>query len=240
METQFVKVEEVNNEEFDLLLESYKMADNQLEMRIQQRDNLGIQLMVAYGALISAMSVDNILLKHICIFVMPIISLYFCSQVFSSYDVHSRLVYFIKNNVEFQLRKYLNSKSFLWEEFCEYDRQFQKNSRLGGRKGYFKFVNMLSPVAACVLYFYFFGQGNLDKFVSFINLSNLGGLAYFALMFGIALHENNKHKGNYGENMMDLIAKRGYLNKQKRLNPFSRAVFLDRDGTLHVDKVETR
>ena len=53
--------------------------------------------------------------------------------------------------------------------------------------------------------------------------------------------KNNKHKDNYGGNTMDLIAKRGYIiNKQKRLNPFNKAVFLDRDGTLHVDKVETR
>ena len=128
------KIEELDNRSFDVLMESYRLADAQLEMRIQQRDNLGIQLMVAFGALISAMTVDNELLRRMCILAMPIVTFYFCNQVFSSYDVHSRLVYFIKNNLEIQLKRYIPNNIFLWEHFCEYDRKFKKGSKLGGEK----------------------------------------------------------------------------------------------------------
>ena len=235
------KFEEVNNESFDILMESYRLADAQLEMRIQQRDNLGIQLMVAFGVLLSAMTVDNELLRRICIFAMPIITFYFCNQVFSSYDVHSRLVFFIKNNIEFQLRKYMPNNSFLWEQFCEYDRKFKKGSKLGGRKVHFMLMNVGSPILALILYYYFFGKYN-GSIQSVLSFDNIFGAFYFFVWIIIALIVDSKHSGNYEKEMMDLIAKCGYFDSdiKKESNMCNKALFIDRDGTLHVDKVETR
>lgn len=164
------RFEEVNNEPFEILMESYKIADSQIQMRIQQRDNLGIQLMVAFGVVLSAMTVDNILLRKICIFAMPIITFYFCNQVFSSYDVHSRLVYFVKNNIEYELKKYMDDNVYLWENFCEYERKFKKGSKLGGRKDHFMIINVGTPIMALALYLYFFSfDGTIISLFSFKN-----------------------------------------------------------------------
>ena len=195
-ENKIYKFEEVKNESFEIMMESYRLADGQLEMRIQQRDNLGIQLMVAFGVLLSAMTVDNDLLRRICILAMPIVTFYFCNQVFSSYDVHSRLVFFMKNNIEFQLRKYMPDNTFLWEQFCEYDRKFKKGSKLGGRKEHFMIMNAGAPILALMMYYYFFGvyQGTLR---SVICLSNGFGVLYFCSWTIIAFVANKRHTGNY-------------------------------------------
>lgn len=241
MRDKIYKSEELDNRSFDVLMESYRLADAQLEMRIQQRDNLGIQLMVAFGALISAMTVDNELLRRICILAMPIVTFYFCNQVFSSYDVHSRLVYFIKNNIEIQLKRYIPNNIFLWEHFCEYDRKFKKGSKLGGRKEHFMIINVGVPIVAMILYFYFFGEYK-ESLKSLLCLNNFFGLGYFSTWIMIAIAENRNNKLSYEKHMLDLIAKCGYLDEgvKKETNVFNKALFIDRDGTIHIDKVETR
>lgn len=240
-EDKVYKFEEVNNEAFDLMLESYRLADAQLEMRIQQRDNLGIQLMVAFGVLLSAMTVDNDLLRRICILAMPIVTFYFCNQVFSSYDVHSRLVFFIKNNIELQLKKYMPENTFLWEHFCEYDRRFKKGSKLGGRKEHFMIMNIGAPIVAFALYYYFFFDYS-GTIASMITYGNVFGCVYFVFWEIIAMSVNKRHKGSYEKAMINLISKCGYINEKykKEANVFNKALFIDRDGTIHVDKVETR
>lgn len=234
-ESSIHSLEEVNSKQFDILMESYRLADGQLEMRIQQRDNLGIQLMVVWGALFSAMTVDNEFLRKICILAMPVVTFYFCTQVFSSYDVHSRLVFFIKNNIEFQLMKYMSKSFLLWEHFCEYDRKFKKSSRIGGRKEHFMIMNIGVPIISYVLYCYFFGVLKEMYTSIFIFL-------YFLVWEIVALKVNRNHKGNYEKDMFDLIAKCGYINPNVKVetNIYNKALFIDRDGTIHVDKVETR
>ena len=54
MDNTQIQNQDIKDKSFHVLLESYRLADAQLEMRIQQRDNLGIQLMVAFGVVLSA------------------------------------------------------------------------------------------------------------------------------------------------------------------------------------------
>ena len=67
-------------------------------------------------------------------------------------------------------------------------------------------------------------------------------MVYFLFWEIVAMTVNKHHTGNYEAEMLDLIAKCGYINDsiKKEKNTFNKAVFIDRDGTIHVDKVETR
>ncbi len=230
--------QDIKDKSFHVLLESYRLADAQLEMRIQQRDNLGIQLIVAFGVVLSAMTVENELLRKICIFAMPIITFYFCNQVFSSYDVHARLVFFIKNNIEFQLRNYVSKDIILWEKFCAYDRTFRKGSRLGGRKEHFMIINAGVPIISFILYIYFFFAPH-ECSKSLASISNILIAIYFIFWEGVAMIVNKKHTGSYEKEMLNLLSKCGYLNNLNETNMNNKALFIDRDGTIHIDKVET-
>lgn len=240
MDNTQIQNQDIKDKSFHVLLESYRLADAQLEMRIQQRDNLGIQLMVAFGVVLSAMTVDNELLRKICIFAMPIITFYFCDQVFSSYDVHARLVFFIKNNIEFELRKYISKDIILWEKFCSFDRTFRKGSRLGGRKEHFMIINAGVPIMSFILYIYFFST-LYEGSKSMVSFSNMLIMIYFIFWEGVAIMVNKRHTGSYEKEMLDLISKCGYLNTTNlnETNLNNKALFIDRDGTIHVDKVET-
>jgi D-glycero-D-manno-heptose 1,7-bisphosphate phosphatase len=229
----------IEEDNISLLIESYKLADQQLQLRIQQRDNFAIQFMISFAALISAMAVDNNILRRICIIAMPLVSFYFCSQIFSSYDVHNRLVYYLKNFLETNLNNTMPQNTCLWESFCEYDRDNIRKSKIGGRKQQFMLINIIIPVIAAVVYFILFGDKG-QNIINYITIHNVFSLGYFLIIVLMAFVVNKSHNGSYESKMFDNLAKRGYINKKKRLSLKSKAVFIDRDGTLHVDKVMTR
>ena len=149
-----------NENEIQILLESYQLADNQLQMRIQQRDNFAIQLMAAIGVIIGVIAAsDNILMAKLGILLIPIICSFFCSQILSSYEVHHRLAYYMKNVIEKSLEKKLNNNMILWENFCQYDRNVIKKTKIGGREAFFKkiniFVALISLLGNGLILFYF-------------------------------------------------------------------------------------
>ncbi len=234
--------------ELQVLIESYKSADAQLQMRIQQRDNFAIQLMISVGALLGfAFTSSVIIIRQLCIISIPFLCTYFCEQIFSSYEVHHRLAYFMKNILEENISLRTSKNVILWENFCEYDRSMIKKSKIGGRESFFKGLNIIIPIVCLVINFAFV----LNSTYNIINAERTNVL-YQLLMYMMiipsilaiwwSLAINNKHrKIGYEAFMNDKLAKRGYINKQRLdLCQRNKAVFLDRDGTIIIDKVETR
>ena len=86
----------MNEQEFMVMLEDYKASVEQVLLRISQRDNLGIQLFVSLGALLSILALQNSYLSIVSLMLIPILATYFCSQIFESYKIHERLVYHIQ------------------------------------------------------------------------------------------------------------------------------------------------
>ena len=242
---------EKNNEnqedEVQILLESYQLADSQLQMRIQQRDNFAIQLMAAIGVLIGVIaSSDNLIVVKMAIVLIPIICTYFCSQILSSYEVHHRLAYYMKNVIEKSLEKRLSTNLIMWENFCQYDRNVIKKTKIGGREAFFKKINItvsvLALISNCSIIIYlkqYFWKGHLLIFEWYDYLIIIGSV--LSIVWAYKINRRYSSKESYENMMSNKIALCGYINKKRAdYMQKKRAVFLDRDGTIIIDKVETR
>lgn len=241
-----IHIEQNRDDELKILLQSYQIADEQLQMRVQQRDNFAIQLMLAIGALLGIVATaDEIIIKQICISIIPILCTYFCGQIFSSYEVHHRLVYYIKNVLEENISKRLSKDVLMWESFCDYDRNVIIKSKIGGRESFFRNINIIVPIVSLIV-----NSAIVIKFEQYVFYHNVILLTLNSLIIIIieilaviwAFVINKRYnKRKYEEFMKDHIAKCGFINKERlNLSQKNRAVFLDRDGTIIIDKVETR
>jgi len=216
----------------DILLQNYSLADAQIQMRINQRDNFGIQMILTFGAIFGALSIQNTFLTLICLFISPLVSFYFCNQVFSSYKIHDKLVYYLNSEVIPNLRLY--SDSLTWESFSKYDRRLSKNKTLGSRKHFFMVINSLMPLLSGIIFCFLYHKNNLLFYL---------GVAYFVVAFIVSVFINFQENNNYENMMFDNLSKCSYIDKKRlsdKKEKLNRAVFLDRDGTIHIDKVETR
>lgn len=238
---------EGNEDEVQILLESYQLADSQLQMRIQQRDNFAIQLMAAIGVLIGVIaSSDNLIVVKMAIVLIPIICTYFCSQILSSYEVHHRLAYYMKNVIEKSLEKRLSTNLIMWENFCQYDRNVIKKTKIGGREAFFKKINItvsvLALISNCSIIIYlkqYFWKGHLLIFEWYDYLIIIGSV--LSIVWAYKINRRYSSKESYENMMSNKIALCGYINKKRAdYMQKKRAVFLDRDGTIIIDKVETR
>ncbi len=238
---------EDNKDEVQILLESYQLADSQLQMRIQQRDNFAIQLMVALGVIIGVITATkDLIIVRLAILLTPIICSYFCNQILSSYEVHHRLSFYMKNVIEKTLEKRLSNNLILWENFCQFDRDIIKKTKIGGREDFFKKINLVVPVLALI--------SNIAIIICSEQYSRLGSLLLFewydylicmggllSIVWACKIHKRYSCKEGYENTMSNKIALCGYINKKRTdYMQKKRAVFLDRDGTIIVDKVETR
>ena len=236
-----------HEDEVQILLESYQLADNQLQMRIQQRDNFAIQLMVALGVLIGVISSsENIIIIQLAILLMPVICSYFCGQILSSYEVHHRLAYYMKNVLEVSLQKKISDNIIMWENFCQYDRHVIKKTKIGGRESFFKKVNIAVAVLAMLSNIIIEIYSKLD-----LKEKKLFGLEWYDYLFVILgllsviwafkINKRYSSKESYEKTMSNTIALCGYINENRGDHmQKKKAIFLDRDGTIIVDKVETR
>lgn len=164
---------------------------------------------------------------------------YYCAQIFSSYAVHDRLVFYMRSN--------FSRSILLWEQFCEFDRTQKDTSAVGGRKQFFILLNKYTALGTCVhnvvellLVHEEYVIDNKYQFMPICNLLLILVLSSIAVVWALKVNRAYS-KGDYNLEMKDTIARCGYIDSKRRdLSSRSKAVFLDRDGTVIVDKVETR
>ena len=101
------EIKDNDAQKFQYLLMAYDELRDELKMRIQQRDNLAIQFIVIVGVL-SGIAFTDYSYAYFTILIIPLMTLFFSIQIFSSYEVHDRLVKFIREHIEVELGHVLN------------------------------------------------------------------------------------------------------------------------------------
>lgn len=128
-----LKMEE---KKLEVLLNEYEELRNELKQRISQRDNFSVQFVVACCAVLAltASMADKYL-----IMLLPLITIFFATQIFESYKVHERLVEFIRDTLEEKISNQIGEdfKDCLWETHCKHIRELMLDQNVGGRKRFF-------------------------------------------------------------------------------------------------------
>ena len=97
---------DTKTKKIEYLLKAHDELRGELKDRIKQRDNLAIQYIVIVGALFGV-EFSGVKYAYFTALIIPLITLYFSIQIFSSYDVHDRLTTFIRDNIEKKIGKEL-------------------------------------------------------------------------------------------------------------------------------------
>jgi hypothetical protein len=116
---------------------------DELKMRITQRDNFAIQYVVVLGTVIAGAFAGTYAGAfegtYYALLLMPMISIYFTTQILYSYFMHNTICYFLRENIEKKIIEILNDNPPLseWESFVV---DYQKKSKItiiGIRKDFF-------------------------------------------------------------------------------------------------------
>lgn len=220
-----IKMEDCSLNKNDILMQEYIELRGELKQRISQRDSYCAQCIIFMSAMITAaVSTRNAWVAIL----IPVIMDFYCLQIFESYSVHERLVEFIREQLEKRIASQVgeNKSEFLWESYCEKERDLTLKSAIGGRKQMFSIATLVTPLLTGMIVFWI--TGNLQ-----ISLVTASIAEVIALTIVIrdkkSLHYTGLNKLSYCD----------YLRKADRTDEPTKAIFFDKDGTLHEDKVMT-
>jgi D-glycero-D-manno-heptose 1,7-bisphosphate phosphatase len=233
--------EEIEGRRLKVLLDIYTDLRKEVEQRISQRDSFAIQFIVAVGALLS-LGVQNNKFSPFLVLLIPLITLFYALQIFYSYSIHDSICDFIKNNIEPTLASLMDvapgqAKEYLWETHNTFNRKLRSQKAYGIRKGFFKIIIFVMPVVASAIYFLLTLNKNIfsetdrgyDMMVNGL-IAGLTCLVFLVLSFFALKKTDNKYD----------FSKLGLADyKAEDDGRTKKAVFLDRDGTIIVDKDQT-
>jgi len=126
----------MEDRKLQILLNEYEELRNELKQRIEQRDNFSVQFVVACCAVLAlTVSIQNGYLVAL----LPVITVFFATQIFESYRVHERLVEFIRDTIEKKICELVSDdmQDCLWETHCKHIRELTLDNSMGGRKRFF-------------------------------------------------------------------------------------------------------
>ena len=211
-----------DSNEINILLQEYVELRNEIKQRIQQRDTMTIQSVVAVCTVISLAATTK-LYWLLCL--LPILVCFYTIQIYESYSVHERLVEFIRESLEVRIKILIDPDTPMWETYCARIRDLTLDQNIGGRKQFMTSLMFITPILSCALQILFAG-------CSFV-------LLYYAafLLVSFVVWYRDAHRLVYTG--LNKLAYCDYLRKADRTDEPTKAVFLDKDGTLHVDKVMT-
>lgn len=214
--------------ELDVLLTVRDDTRNEIKQRISQRDNFAVQFIIITVSLLTiACSSRKSGVISLTLALLPVISLFYSLLIDSSYRVHARLVEYLNTVVEPKIEEKFMPDMQLWEHYCKSVRELECDTRIGGRKLFFHLVQILTPCLSCIIFCTIEHKGRI-LFVAYCFLMLIISCVYLYLQqFKPAYIGWNK------------LAFCDYENKTWLTDEPSKALFLDRDGTLHVDKVMT-
>lgn len=203
-----------NNHEINHLESIREDIRDEIKKRIEQRNRYSIQLTIALGALTAiAFSKSD---RAMVLIAAPLVSIYFTMLILYSYRIHKICAQYMRDKLEPELARLCTSDPELeWETY--YSRQRVKP---GIRKKFFIFTLWAITILTWI---YLYVQ-HTDKLAS-QNVVGILSLLYIIAVYTITrIFYKRKHK-------------RAARDWPKKIShKYRRAVFLDRDGTINVDK----
>lgn len=231
----------MKDKKLDFLMETYKDCRSEIEMRIGQRDTFALQYIVAAGAVISLGLFDFAQSAYL-FFLLPFITLFFAVQIMYSYSIHDRLHDFISTHLEPEIAKTLGysqseRQRLFWESYCEVDSLKKTLKTPGIRKGFFVKMSYLSPLISGAL---FILVGISKNMYTYWQVTATVGIAVTVFSYLAILFVLNGFNKKADAKTLDRLASLDYIksDREKSHTP-CKALFLDRDGTIHIDKIQT-
>ena len=214
--------------ELNVLLAVREDTRNEIKQRISQRDNFAVQfILITVSLLTIACSSKRQVVVVMALALLPVISFFYSSLIDSSYRVHARLVEYLNTIVEPKIEEEFTPDTQLWEHNCKLVRNLECDKQTGGRKLFFHLVQIIMPCLSGIIFCAIGYKGRI-LFIAYCFLMFIASLFYLYLQqFKPAYIGLNK------------LAFCDYESKTWLTDEPSKALFLDRDGTLHVDKVMT-
>lgn len=215
--------------DLNALLNARDDARNELKQRIAQRDSFAVQFIVIASSLLTLACSEKSTgaISIVTLALLPIVTLFYTILIDSSYRVHARLVEYINTEIEPKIDEQLQSNIIFWEGYCKSVRKLEGDQSIGGRKIFFHIVLCLMPIITGVIY-YFLETKYKIVFIIYCIIMFIGSVLYLWLQ--------KFHPEYTGENKLAFC---DYESKKWLTDDVNKALFLDRDGTLHVDKVMT-
>ncbi len=229
-----------NEKEIEYLLQTHNSVRNEIAQRIGQRDTFSIQFIVSVGAVFSLGFLD-FQFSPFLFLLLPLVTLFYSIQILYSYVIHDRCHAFLVEEIEPRLSTLLNYTPYeknrlMWESYCHIESKERATKTPGIRKNFFIYTSYIMPFISCTL----FGFLCVYKSIFSIHVASISAIAFFVICELINVIILHKFNGKYRKNKLDKLGKVDYVDtKVLKQSDKKKAVFLDRDGTLHIDKVNT-
>lgn len=245
---------QLDEKRLEHLAQNYSDCRGEIEMRIQQRDNFSVQFIVAIGAVLS-LALSDLSYAVYLLLLMPAITIFYTMQILYSYSIHDRIHLYLVNVLEPEMRKILGYSPTeldgqpFWETYSNRQAKKRKLKAPGIRKGFYVKACCVMPFLSSVLFVLFGMQKKVlpdDQWIWLIAGAFM--VFYYAIVLWVLLRfKKSEAREDHGPiapaangetTNLAALSEVDYLN-EKFQNPKSkqRAVFLDRDGTVNVDKV---
>ncbi len=232
---------EPNEKRLDYLMATHASVRSEIEMRIGERDSFAIQFLASGGAALALGWLDFAFAPFL-FFLLPLITLFFSVQILYSYTIHDRCHRFLTEEIEPAIAALLNfgvydKDRLMWESYCKTEAKKRAIRTPGIRKGFFEKFSLLVPLFACGLFLlvslerHVFPEGSAAPYI----IAGVGFVLLQTLNTTVILSFNKTADRKTVEN----LAKRDWFSEKAKDKRKKRVIFLDRDGTVHKDKVNT-
>lgn len=188
--------ESYKKERIAYLKESQRTVRNEIEIRIGQRNTFSIQFIVAIGAILTLGFLD-FKYSSFLFFLMPLVTIYYTTQILYTYDLHDRCHRFLVEEIEPELCKLLEfdeieKQKFMWESYCDSETQRKAVRNPGTRKRLFQVSVLVMPIIASLLFFFVSYERALYETYILIIAAVLTFALFMALSIFIVAHYSKK------------------------------------------------
>ena len=233
-------MEKLREERLKYLMQTHNAVRGEIQMRISQRDTFAIQFVVAIGAIFTLGFLD-FKYSPILFFLLPLVTIFYSLQILYSYTIHDRCHRFLCEEIEPELGKLLGYEEFernriMWESYCHIDSKQKAIKTPGIRKGFFEKISLFMPLISSLL-FGFVGAAKEMLRTEYIILAAVVTFVVFLAFNSYIILAFNK---KVNKKLIKKFSKVDYIDKEIAKNKnVKKVIFLDRDGTIHKDKVNT-
>jgi D-glycero-D-manno-heptose 1,7-bisphosphate phosphatase len=241
-----------DNLQSQVLIETDENCRQEILNRIQQRDQFSIQFITTVCAIVGVAMLDFQYASYLFL-LLPLVTMYYSLQILYSYEIHDRIHKFLTDEVEPELGKLCGYNQYeiqkhLWETYCKVDDEKGVRRNPGIRKNFFKFVPFVMDVVSPALFYivsvyrhlFDANSGNAYVFDS-LPLLVIASVSLFvfivAQLFVTFFRPSRLNKLSPVDYKDESII--AGLKKKGKFVKTSKAVFLDKDGTIYKDKVMT-
>lgn len=187
-----VKNEEAKDKEmqYNYLLNLENDIRDEVKKRVAQRDSFAVQCIVAAGVLIGLSITESAFAPYI-ILLFPLIAFFYINQINHSYAVHAKLMEFIVDKIEVDIKKLYNGeKSLGWNNYA-YKEEKKNKDAFGKRRNFFNYVIYFIPFVSVGIFFAIVCCNKiLDN--NHIIVGATAVIFYYILVFILTFHKKAK------------------------------------------------